>query len=93
MTDTKLAVRLQPRAHRDELVGLHNGVVVARVCAPPVDGEANHALCRLIARSAGVAPARVSVIAGKQGRLKLLRVVGIDHASLIEALGVVEQSS
>jgi uncharacterized protein (TIGR00251 family) len=93
MRDTQLEVRLQPRARRDELVGIRDGVLVARVCAPPVDGEANRALCRMIARRAGVAPTRVTVVAGKQARVKLLRVTGIEYGSLIETLGVAEQGT
>jgi uncharacterized protein (TIGR00251 family) len=91
MNDSHIEVRLQPRAHRDELVGLRDGVLVARVCAPPVDGEANHALCRLIAHHVGIAPTRITVISGKQARLKLLRVKGFDQEVLIEALGVIER--
>ncbi len=55
----ELTVRLQPRARRTEIVGERGGVVVVRVTAPPVDGKANEALCRLIAKTAGVAPSRV----------------------------------
>lgn len=88
MSDCHIEVRLQPGAHRDEIVGLRDGVLVARVCAPPVDGEANHALCRLVAHRIGIAPTRITVVSGKQGRLKLLRVAGLDHASAIEALGI-----
>ena len=69
---------------------MRDGVIVARVCAPPVDGEANHALCRLIARSAGVPPSRVTVISGASARRKLLRVDDIDRGALISALGLGE---
>ena len=93
MDEARIEVRLQPRARRDELVGIRDGVLVARVCAPPVDGEANRALCRMIARRAGVAPTRVTVVAGKQARVKLLRVTGIEYGSLIETLGVAEQGT
>ena len=68
MIEEHIEVRLAPRARRDEIVALRNGVLIARVCAPPRDGEANRALCRLIARGVGVAPGRVSVIAGKTGQ-------------------------
>jgi uncharacterized protein YggU (UPF0235/DUF167 family) len=86
--EARIEVRLQPRASRDELLGLRNGVLQARVCAAPVDGEANAALCRLIARRAGVAPSRVEVIRGERARLKLVRVAGLDQRGLAKALGL-----
>jgi uncharacterized protein len=62
--------------------------VLVRVTAPPVDGKANDALCRLIAKKAGVAPSRVSVIRGHTARDKVLRVEGVDSAALRAALGL-----
>ncbi len=86
MPSAQVAVRLQARAHREELLGMRDGVLLARVAAPPVDGRANRALCRLIARTAGVAPSRVSVIRGERSREKLVRVEGVDPATLQETL-------
>ncbi|MEA2257055.1 MAG: uncharacterized protein QOG35_3100 [Solirubrobacteraceae bacterium] len=86
MTDAQIAVRLQPRAGRDELVGFRAGVLVARVTAPPVDGRANQALCRLIARSAGVAPSKVAIVRGERSRDKVVRIEGVDAAALPEGL-------
>jgi uncharacterized protein len=77
-----LTVRLQPRARRDEIVGERNGVLVVRVTAPPVDGRANDALCRLIAKRAGVAPSRVEIVRGHVGRDKVVRVAGVDAEAL-----------
>ncbi|MDQ1686905.1 MAG: uncharacterized protein QOC82_3642 [Frankiaceae bacterium] len=88
VTDAQVAVRLQPRAARDEIVGLRDGVLVVRVSAPPVDGRANKALCKLIARRAGVAPTRVSVVRGERSRDKLVLVAGIEPAALTAALGM-----
>lgn len=83
----QINVRLQPRASRSELTGVRDGVLIARVTAPPVDGRANAALCKLIARAAGVAPSRVSVVRGASAREKVVRVEGVDEAALLEALG------
>jgi uncharacterized protein (TIGR00251 family) len=83
-----LTVRLQPRARRDEVVGERDGVVVIRVTAPPVDGKANQALCRLIAKKAGVAPSRVEIVRGHTAREKVIRVAGVDDDALRAALGV-----
>ena len=72
-----IQVRLQPRASRDEIVGWRDDKLVVRVAAPPVDGAANRALCKLLARAAGVAPSRVSVVRGERGRDKLVRLDGV----------------
>jgi len=79
-------VRLRPRGHRDELIGIVDGVLQARVTAPPVDGRANKALCKLIAKRAGVAPSRVAVVRGAKSRDKLVRVDGVGRAELLTSL-------
>jgi uncharacterized protein (TIGR00251 family) len=81
-----IQVRLRPRGHADELIGLEAGVLQARVSAPPVDGKANLALCRLIAERAGVAPSRVSVVRGVKSRDKVVRVEGVEPGALLDAL-------
>jgi uncharacterized protein (TIGR00251 family) len=83
-----LHVRLQPRAQRDEIVGERDGRLVVRVTAPPVDGKANDALIRLIAKRAQIAPSRVRVVRGHSARNKTVRVADIDDATLRRALGV-----
>jgi uncharacterized protein (TIGR00251 family) len=65
---------------------MEDGVLRARVSAPPVDGRANKALCRLIAKRVGVAPSRVSVVRGQKSRDKVVRVEGVDAAALEKAL-------
>ena len=85
---SELRVRLQPRAKRDEVVGERGGAVLIRVTAPPVDGKANDALCRLIAKKAGVAPSRVRVTRGHTARDKTLDIEGVDIAALRAALGL-----
>ena len=85
--EARIEVRLRPRGRGDELIGIENGVLQARVSAPPVDGRANKALCKLIAKRVGVAPSRVSVVRGEKSRDKLVRVEGIDEAALLAVLG------
>ena len=88
MPHADLAVRLQPRAKREEVVGERGGAVLVRVTAPPVDGKANAALCALVARRAGVPKSAVSVVRGQAARDKVVRVDGIEPAALLRALGL-----
>ena len=87
MPEARIEVRLRPRGHADELLGMIDGVLQARVSAPPVDGKANKALCRLVAKRAGVAPSRVSVVRGQKSRDKMLLVEGRDEMTLMGMLG------
>jgi uncharacterized protein YggU (UPF0235/DUF167 family) len=83
---TQINVRLTPRAGREQIAAGDGGSYLVRVTAPPVDGRANDALCRLIASRAGVAPSRVTLLRGAKGREKVLSVEGIDAATLHERL-------
>jgi uncharacterized protein len=76
-----LDVRLTPRSARDAIEGIARladgrSVLKARVRAAPVEGEANAALQRLIAKELGIAPRQIAVTAGAAGRLKRLRIGG-----------------
>ncbi len=86
MPEARIDVRLRPRGHRDQLMGVVGGVLQARVTAPPVDGRANKALCRMIAKRIGVAPSKVSVVWGARSRNKIVRVEGVGAAALERAL-------
>ena len=85
-----LNVRLTPKGGRDAIDGIDTladgrAVLKARVAAAPSEGEANEALCRLIAKAAGVPPRDVTLMAGASARLKRLTIAG-DGPTLMAAL-------
>ena len=84
--ETRIAVRLQPRGRQDEIVGWRDDRLLLRVTAPPVDGRANVALCRLLAKRLGVARGAVSVVQGQTSRDKLVVVSGLDERAVASAL-------
>jgi uncharacterized protein (TIGR00251 family) len=86
MATAKIDVRLRPRGRRDELLGIREGVLQARVAAPPVDGQANRALCRLIARRLRVAQSKVAIVRGEKSRNKVVAVEGVSSFALRQAL-------
>lgn len=71
-----IQLRVQPRASRDAVVGLHEGAVKIALTAPPVDGEANDALIAFLARRLGVPRRDVVLERGASGRTKCVRVRG-----------------
>lgn len=88
VTEAHLSVRLQPRAKRDAIVHERDGVLRVSVTAAPVDGRANAALCKLIAKRAGVATSRVGILRGQRSREKVVRVEGMSIGELRAALGL-----
>jgi hypothetical protein len=74
-----LRVRVQPRASRDALAGTREGALLVRLTAPPVDGQANAALARLLARALGLPPSAVELRRGGSGRDKLVCLHGLDR--------------
>jgi uncharacterized protein YggU (UPF0235/DUF167 family) len=71
-----LAVRVIPRARRDEVGGERDGRLVVRTTAAPVDDRANAAVCRLVAAHLGVRSRDVTIASGHRSRDKVLRVGG-----------------
>jgi uncharacterized protein (TIGR00251 family) len=81
-------VRVQPRAPRSEIVGWRaDGALSVRVAAPPVEGQANAAVTRLLAGALGVRPAAVTVEQGARGRDKLVKVAGLSPDEIRRRIG------
>jgi uncharacterized protein (TIGR00251 family) len=70
-----------PNARRSEWAGLHDGALRLRLAAPPVDGAANQALLRWLARDLGVRQADLELISGQSTRRKRVAVT-IDASAL-----------
>ena len=76
-------VRLRPRASRAGVGGITEGALELRVCAPPVEGEANAAARELLAEVLAVSRARVALHSGEKSRRKVFRVEGLDPAAAL----------
>jgi uncharacterized protein len=87
-----LAVRVTPRASRNEIVELlDDGTIKVRIAAPPSDNEANETLIAFLSEILGVAKSRLDIVAGITGRDKLIAVVDMDvdtvHQRILAHLG------
>jgi uncharacterized protein len=79
-------VRVTPRAGRDAIAGVSEGVLRVRLAAPPVEGRANDALCRFLARSLNLPVSAVRIVGGAHSRLKRVAIRGTS-ARRVESLG------
>ncbi len=87
-----LAVRVTPRASKNEIVEvLRDGTVKVHLTAPPVEGKANAALLKFLAKVLDVPQKQLEVVAGATGRDKLISVVDMDadtlHKKIVEHIG------
>jgi uncharacterized protein (TIGR00251 family) len=71
------AVRVQPGASREGVVGEYGDAVKIALTAPAVDGKANDALVRYLAGLLGVPRLSVEIASGTLSRSKIVRVLGI----------------
>ena len=83
-----LTVKVVPRAAREGLAGVEAGALKVRLNAPPVEGAANRALIKLLAKLLGVAKGRLSLVSGERSRNKKVEIQGLDLARARERLGL-----
>lgn len=72
--ELRLTLKIQPKASRDEVCGLHGDAIKVRITAPPVDGKANAHLIKYLAKQFKVAKSAVTVISGESGRNKRIAI-------------------
>jgi uncharacterized protein YggU (UPF0235/DUF167 family) len=74
-----LAVRITPRASRNQIMGvLDDGTIKVYLVSDPSEDELNTELLSYLAEVLGVPKSRVEVVAGENGRDKLVSVMDMD---------------
>ena len=81
-----LAIKLQPRASKNEISDISGAELRIRVTAPPVDAAANEALLRLLAATLGCPRGNVALIRGATARHKTVKVFGMSAAEVFTKL-------
>lgn len=86
-----LRLYIQPKAHRDSLVGLHGDELKVAITAPPVDGKANSHLIKFLAKQFRVTKNQVVLMKGETSRHKQIKIIDpqqipADVAALTESL-------
>jgi uncharacterized protein (TIGR00251 family) len=59
-----LHLMIQPKASRDQIIGLHGDELKVAITAPPVDGQANSHLIKYLAKQCKVAKGQVRILRG-----------------------------
>ncbi len=88
MGEVLLQVRVTPRGGRDVLAGWGEGMLHVRLAAAPVEGCANAALVRLLAKTLGLPARDVRIVGGDASRVKRIAIDGIATEELRARLGI-----
>ncbi len=72
--DLIIRLYIQPKASRDQIVGLHGDEVKIAITAPPVDGKANAHLTKVLSKQFKVAKGAIEIEKGELGRHKQIRI-------------------
>ncbi|BDM65280.1 UPF0235 protein [Shewanella sp. NFH-SH190041] len=72
--DLLLKLYIQPKASRDQIVGLHGEELKVAITAPPVDGKANAHLTKYLSKAFKVPKGDISIEKGELGRHKQIRI-------------------
>ncbi|HEX7593801.1 MAG TPA: DUF167 domain-containing protein [Anaerolineae bacterium] len=86
MTDNSatFAVKVVPRASKNQIVGMEGDAIKIRLNAPPVEGKANEALVKFLAETLGVSRAQIEIVRGHASRRKVVRVRGVTAEQIEE---------
>ncbi len=81
--EVRFSVRLTPRGGADRVDGVIDGTLRVRVAAPAVEGAANEALVRLLARELGVGRSAFRIVGGTTARRKVVAVSGVAPGTVL----------
>ncbi len=82
-----LSVKVQPRACRNQIGGLHGSELKIAVTAPPVDSAASQAVVEFLAETLGLPRRAVTLVRGQTSRHKVFRLGGISADEAAAKLG------
>lgn len=82
----EILVRVIPRARKTEPTGMRGDAFLIRIAAPPVDGSANDALLEFLSSALHVPRRAVTIVSGRRGRLKRVRIAGVTDEQARAAL-------
>ena len=82
----RITVQVVPRSSKNSLAW-EQGVLKARLTAPPVDGAANEALIALLAERLGLPKRDIHIVHGATSRRKTVEIAGMTPEALEEKMG------
>ena len=70
----RIYVKVSPRSSKNEVVKISEGEYKVKLTAPPVDGEANVMLIKILAEHFDVPKSSLSIVGGKSAKTKIVEI-------------------
>lgn len=71
----RIYAKVSARSSSNEVLEVGENDYKIKVTAPPVDGEANEAVIRELAKYFKVAKSRVKIVGGKSAKIKIIDII------------------
>jgi len=78
-----VSLLIQPRASKNEIVGLQGECLKVRLTAPPVAGAANKMCAAYLAKCLGISKSSLEIVSGQSSRHKQVLIRGSEGAGAI----------
>lgn len=85
-TGARLKILVKPKAPRTQILTITDGALKVALAAPPVDGEANLALSKSLAKWLALPASSITIQTGQRSKHKLLHFAGLTAKQLREKL-------
>lgn len=90
MSETKgqtlISLRVSPRASKNEVTGVTEGVLYVRITAPPFKGKANYELINFLSDRLGIPRDHLNIVRGHNSRNKVISVKGLTRDEVVKRL-------
>lgn len=70
----KIQIQVKPNSKSEEVIEEGNGFIV-RVKEPPVEGKANRAVIKLLAKHLGISETRLRISSGFRSKVKMIEIL------------------
>ena len=80
------SIKVQPRAKKNAITGTVGDALKVSLTAPPVDGKANQSVIEFLAEIFKIPRSSITIASGKTSRLKVIRISGVDKATMEQRL-------
>lgn len=93
LTGVSFLVKVVPKAKKDQILGfMGDGCLKIQIAAPPVDGKANRALVKFLAKTFDVPVSQVNITSGMRARRKMIKIDGITPQEYQTQVNVVNKA-